>query len=300
MSAYAFYVAYDGPALTSHQMDVRDLAPALLALSDAFNEANRIVNGDKADIRLDVKGSFKTGCFGIDLVGVQGIANSIMNFFQGEGVQSVATIAGLLGFSVAGAVTGLIKVIRWVKGRKITKIEIKDKKARIFIGDDYLDTEAAVIEMLRNTRIRQALETAVYTPLQREGIDSFAFTDDVKDGMQMESVLKEEALSFHAPAIEEELLAEREYETSVQIVGLSFQEKNKWRFSDGASTFYAEIIDPTFLAKINNHRIAFAKDDILLVSMRECQKLTSDGIKTDRIVQKVVAHRAPLYSLAFR
>jgi hypothetical protein len=298
MSAYAFYVAYDGPALAANQMAVRDLAPALLALSDAFDEANKIINGDKAIIRLDVKGSFKTGCFGIDLVGIQGVARSFINFISGTEIQSVETIAGLLGFSAISTVAGLINVLRWVRNRKITKIEIKEKNARIFIGDKYIDTEEAVIEMLRNTRIRKALETAIHTPLQQDGIDSFAYTDNVKDEKAMTVIPKEDAHCFIAPPTEEELLDERIFDTTVQIVGVSFQEKNKWRFSDGISTFHAEIVDAAFISKINEHAIAFAKDDILKVRILERQKLTSTGIKTERIVQKVLSHRSAAVQLS--
>jgi hypothetical protein len=298
MSAYAFYVAYDGPALATSQMAVRDLAPALLALSDAFDEANKIVNNDKAIIRLDVKGSFKTGCFGIDLVGIQGIARSVLNFFSGDDIQSVATIAGLLGFSTGGAIIGLIDVLRWIRNRKITKIEIKEKKARIFIGDKYLDTEEAIIEMLRNTRIRKAFETAINTPLQQEGIESFAYTDNTADDKNIVIIPKEEAYCFLAPLVEEEILDEREFDTTVQIVGVSFQEKNKWRFSDGMSVFHAEIIDAMFIALINNHEIAFAKDDILKVHILEKQKLTNTGIKTERVIQKVLSHRSAAVQLS--
>lgn len=39
-------IRYDGPALSEHDMDVQDLAPALLALADIIQIANRKFNGD--------------------------------------------------------------------------------------------------------------------------------------------------------------------------------------------------------------------------------------------------------------
>jgi hypothetical protein len=63
MSQKTLHIAYDGPALDTHEMDVRELAPALLAFSDMFEEANAVLNGDRAKISLNVKGSFKTGSF---------------------------------------------------------------------------------------------------------------------------------------------------------------------------------------------------------------------------------------------
>ncbi|MBE6440990.1 MAG: hypothetical protein E7022_01495 [Desulfovibrio desulfuricans] len=64
MSQKTLHIAYDGPALDTHEMDVRELAPALLAFSDMFEEANAVLNGDRAKISLNVKGSFKTGSLG--------------------------------------------------------------------------------------------------------------------------------------------------------------------------------------------------------------------------------------------
>ena len=288
MSSYAFYVVYDGPALQGNQMDVRDLAPALLALSDAFEEANRVINGSQTEIRLDVKASFQTGCFGIDLVSTQGVLNTLANWAQGVDISSAADIATLLGFSGAG----VLHAIKWVKGRKITKITVKDGKARVYIDEDFIEVEEKVISLFRNTKIRDSFEEVITKPLSKEGIDSFGFTSGKKDLSPSCTIKKEEAEYFKAPPVEDEMLDEREYETSVQIVGISFQEKNKWRFSDGSSPFYSDIVDENFMARVNNHQISFAKDDLLKVVMQEKQKLTKDGIKTEKSILKVLSHRS--------
>lgn len=62
MSRENFYVVYDGPALANSEMDAKFLAPALLALSEAMDEANAILNGGKAKAHLKVNASFKSGC----------------------------------------------------------------------------------------------------------------------------------------------------------------------------------------------------------------------------------------------
>ena len=54
MSQSKFSVAYDGESLKNGAMDVRDLAPALLAVGELFNEANSILNGKSAEVKVNV------------------------------------------------------------------------------------------------------------------------------------------------------------------------------------------------------------------------------------------------------
>lgn len=190
-----------------------------------------------------------------------------------------------------------MQVIQWARGREIKKIEVKDRKAVIYIDDDHLKVELQVIDLLRNTHIRQAIEQAITRPLETEGIESFGVVESAEQTDKMFVITKDDAPSFRAPAVEDEQLSEREYETSLQLIGLSFQERNKWRFSDGASPFFADIADQNFLQKINSHQVVFAKDDIIRAKILERQKLTKDGIKTERSLTKVLVHRSAALQL---
>lgn len=298
MSKYAFYIAYDGPALAHSQMDVRELAPALLALSDLFDEANKVLNDGRATIRLNVQGSFKSGCFGIDLIVFQGAVKSLLSCLPGrEDIATAADIAALLGFSAIGGAGGLARLLKLLRGRKITKIEMKDGKAIVYIDNEHFETEEKVIELLRNTRIRQAFEDAITKPLKVDGIDTVGIAESADRESFAIIIEEEEAEYFMAPSIDDEELGERDYETTLQLVGLSFQENNKWRFSDGASLFHALLADPVFLKRIDAHEAVFAKGDIITALIREKQKITKDGIKTDRTIMKVLDHQSAVRQL---
>lgn len=80
----------------------------------------------------------------------------------------------------------------------------------------------------------------------------------------------------------------------LQIESAVFKDDNKWRFSDGATPFFAEISDPDFLARINSGDERFGKGDVLVVDLRRTQSISDTGLKTELAVEKVLEHRAPL------
>ncbi len=66
-------IRYDGQALAGHEMNVQDLAPALLAVSNIVQIANRKFNGDGATIRVLVDADVEQQCFQLDLSLVQSL-----------------------------------------------------------------------------------------------------------------------------------------------------------------------------------------------------------------------------------
>ena len=149
MSSMSFQVVYDGPALAGSTIDVRELAPALLAFGDVIEQANITLNSGRASIALRVNASFKSGCFGIDFSVVQSLINQALALFKEPAVVNAKELAQQLGFvasGVYGAGVGVIKVIKWLKNRKIRKIVLLDNGlARIIVDGDSLETERLTI-----------------------------------------------------------------------------------------------------------------------------------------------------------
>jgi hypothetical protein len=106
-----FSIKYDGPSLASHQMDVRELAPALIALSDLLEHANKAAYPDAGEVRVDVQGNFKGGSFGVDLIAAQTMAQQIVTLLSGSeaAAANLLGILGGLGLIGGGGVIGLIK-----------------------------------------------------------------------------------------------------------------------------------------------------------------------------------------------
>lgn len=281
-----FQLTYDGPSLESHEMDVRDLAPALLAVSDLLEEANLVIYGNSTTIQVNVKGSFKTGSFNIDFSVAQSIINQLVDLFNSDGVNAGSNILSLLGFTGVGP--GLIYVLKKLKNKKIKKIsKTEGSKVIIEVEDDKIETEEKVIQLLQNIKIRQSLDLIISRPLEKEGVNDFY----VNYSGNVTNVNKSEREYFATPVISDELLDDKVYETNLQILSISFSEGNKWKFTDGNVSFFATVKDTAFIDRVQRNEEAFAKDDILKVSLRQRQWVGDAGIKTEYEVEKIISHR---------
>lgn len=293
MKPAQFQIIYDGPALENHEMDVHDLAPALMAIGGLMEEVGNVLHGDKFKIGVSVKGSFKTGCFGIEMVATaKSLILDTIDVFNHGNTTAVLNAAGIIGLMQYSGGT-LVGFLRWLKNRKITKTAVADDGiVRVFIDDDYYDIEQAALTMLQNQKIRQAFENIISKPLARDGIDSFVIVDPANIDKPILTIDKQEAIYFIAPDPGDEKINDQTTIVSLQIVNASFAEGNKWRFTDGLTTFYAEILDDDFLKRVNDSEEVFAKNDILKAKVKLVQWLTGKGMKSEYFVLEVIDHRS--------
>lgn len=288
MSYAKFQIIYDGPALTDSLMDVRDLAPALLALGDSIEEANFALNRKKSSISLKVNASFQSGCFGIEFDVIQGTLDQALSLFTDNGISTAKEIVELLGFASSPFI-GLLGLLRWLKGRKPDEIIlIEHNQVKVICDNKTLVTEQKTIELYRHYKLRQALEKAVVEQLNKEGINSVAFKTAGKDDFI--TVSKSESQWFKATVDEENLGSDINTYT-LQIITVSFKGDNKWRLSDGNNTFFATITDESFLKKVDHGEEKFASGDLLKVKLKKRQWLANGQIKAEQEIIKVMEHR---------
>lgn len=292
-----FSIKYDGPALASHQMDVRELAPALMALSSLLEEANREIYPDGDEVRVQVKGSFKGGSFGVDLIALQSIKDQIVSLLTGPEASAVSNLFGILGGVglVGGAYAGLIQLIKWLNGRKPTSVtQMGDHlivEATLFESTESIEVSLMAGKLYKSRVVRQSL-AKVLKPLEREGIDIFAAG---RDG-QSETVIEKDDLTAFTDAAQEADVASDNTMSRVlvQVESAVFKDGNKWRISDGAATFHAAMDDTDFTDRIDAGLERFGKGDVLVVDLRRVQLITDNGLKSEWSIVKVHEHREPL------
>ncbi|WP_428491786.1 hypothetical protein [Rhodopila sp.] len=287
MSRAEFTIAYDGPALREHAMDVRDLAPAMLGLGQLFDAANTILNGDIARVKVQVKAT-EPGCFQITFEVIQTVGEHLMALLTGPGITAANNLVGLLvGVPTMGV--GLIGLIKRFKGGELDKVEpLPENIVRLISGTEQIDVPTALLRLYQDIAVRTAAQKVIEEPLRKEGINSFEVREKTREIVR---VTESEASYFAKPHIPDATLVDDTRVTAFSIISLAFKEDNKWRLNDGTNAISAAIEDAGFLSKVDTNQISFSKGDILLCKVRVVQKQTDGGLKTEYTVVQVIEHR---------
>jgi len=287
-----FRLTYDGPALENHEMDPRELAPALLAMADLLESSARVLYGDKARVNVNVKGSFKTGSFNIDFVTSVQWLQTVRDMFAGSEATAIANASAILGALGILGKKGLFPLLKWLRSRVITRIEVAEPNAkgkpnaRIYVGEEFFETEVDTIDLLRDVGVRKATEH-VLAPLEKPGIEVFALGQGKAVNV---TVRNSELPSFTSPPPEEVLIIDDVRDMAFSIVSLTFKEDNKWRLSDGHSVISATISDSRFLHAVQHDLESFSKGDSLVCRVRVRQWQTASGTRTEYEVVDVTRH----------
>lgn len=116
MAETSFEVRYDGEALRDGRMPVRELAPALLALSQLFSEASQLLYPSNEPVALEIQAT-REGSFIVDLVlhAVGSSWDQLSHMDAGEDATALVLFKEfVIGDSIDFSLFGLVQ---WLKGR---------------------------------------------------------------------------------------------------------------------------------------------------------------------------------------
>ena len=300
MSAETIQLAYDGEALRTGAMDVRDLAPALLAIGKICERANAVLNEDRAEVSVKVRSDFKTGSFELHIDVSQSLIETAKLIFthkdQITTAKELLEIIGLVAGGVSVSSVGLFKLIKWLKGRKAIKTIILESGAtRIYVDNStnidnsinlHIDVIPGVVSLYNDKEVMEAA-LGIVKPLESEGIDTL----EVREKNCTFDIIKQEDLpSFTnlSSAVPELPLVETERDAAFVVIKPSFEDDLKWMFSDGEARFSASMMDVNFLDKLSNRQISFTKGDVLVVRLSSKSFQTTTGIRTEHKILEVI------------
>jgi len=291
-------VAYDGEGLRTGSMDVRDLAPALLAIGDLLQSSNRVLNGSNASLAVKVRSDFEAGSFQIYFELVQSMASQAHMFVTGDQLNSASDIARYVGLILMGAPPGilsLLQLIKMLKGRK-PRVEktLPGGMVQLSFGDNaHADVKIEVITLLSDPQVQRAAAD-VMKPLRSEGVEKF----EVREGKRVIEEFTRADLSSFAepePIIQELKNVDEKRVLALKVIKPSFEDNLAWLFSDGGDGRISAIMqDHEFLARVERREISFTKGDVLRVEMHSRSYLSGDGnLRTENRIAHVLEVMIP-------
>lgn len=282
---------YDGEGLKNHEINPRDLSVAILGFDGVLNEANKTLNSNKTKIQVKVRSNLEAGSFKINFRIDQNLIEKVSDLLTSQNMEATINAGTLIGF-----LYGLWKLIKFLKNRKPTKRYEKDGLIIIEINDEKFETKKEVIRLYENWQLRRCLEEMV-SPISKEGIDLCLIKLEKNDDFC--DLKKEELDYFKCPPAKEVMIDEPvKFNTNLNIISLSFKDKNKWYVNDGQSTFYVTIEDLDFLRRIDEN-VEFGKGDILKVLIRREQFLSEEQkLRMEYFIEKVLEHKKPYQQMS--
>lgn len=277
-------IRYDGPALSGHEMDVQDLAPALLALADVIQIANRRFNGNHADIKVLVNADVEQRCFMIDISLVQSIFEQAKTLLGTESAKTAKEIAEWVGI-LGGGATGLFQLLKFLRSSKengaALHIESDGSGNVIITGNG--NTVIVPQQVYHLAQEPKAVEKvkAVMRPLEKEGYDTLAFLEGEKEVFE---VTKAEARGIEAlpaqPLSELPSESVSHIKGQVRIKSAQYEGNAQWSLLWNGRAINAEMVDKAadWVSGFQENQISAPPNSVLEVSMVEKAQLDAQGM----------------------
>ncbi|WEV40345.1 hypothetical protein [Lactobacillus sp. ESL0681] len=283
MAKYKFEVHYVGEAVENSSIPINDLAPSLLSLSEAFQTIQKINNPDGERLSLNISAT-KKGSFIAELFLVNGpdLIKKAMNLLNGNDSQAFLNLTQYAGIFITA-----VDTIKRIADKKIASKKEEEGQVKLKLDDETsLTIPEAVFKTYGNVEFRKQIHD-VMKPLDKSGISGIDFSHDEKIKV---SVGEKEYHNFEVPPTKEKELTDEVSEVYLQIINVAF-EHGKWKFSNGASQFFADIEDQDFLDAVTKNEQRFGSTDTLKVKMKTSQYLDTDGkLKSNYTILKVLDH----------
>lgn len=272
MSKAPLQLTYAGPEVKFGVMDAQDLGTALISVGALCRQASLSLNGRDVTVHVRVKADFKKGSFGVHFE-IQTILAMTGTLLTTEHFRAAASAAGLIR-NIFGS-GGLIDLLKRLRGNKDPKIStLPDGRVKINVDGDHnhIVVNQNIFALANDPAARKAVAAAV-RPLSKKGVNSLA----VKSGLKVLQTVKKNEVEYLSSNVPEDPLTPAEKDTDsgvtrlayLNIVKLSFKQRNKWSFSDGSGgNLVAQIEDQAFIDRIDRHEYSFGKGDQLKVYLR--------------------------------
>lgn len=267
---------YEGPALEDGQMDVYQTSANMIAFTEFMIAAVKETYGDAAQAKAEVAG-FEQGSFVTNLVfSVGGSAATIF---------SALTPAQLLE-----VVKGAFELWKHLKGSPPAAVSQTGPQLTVTNNNgQILNVQTESFTLVMNSKAADAADRFVRQALEQEGVNQLSLGSEQKPIVQVSA----NEAAYFVPVAATVPVSDNTNKMILTVVSPVFQDGNKWRFSDGGSSFAASILDGDFLMRVDKGVERFGKGDVLEAVVRIVQTRSGQKVSVEREVVQVLRHINP-------
>lgn len=267
-------LSYHGTAVDEGRLDLYSAAANMIAFSDFVTVAGKAVYGPNVEMKAEV-GGFRAGSFVTDV------------YFQLV-LPSMALLPAVNIQEVVKTIKDSLDVWKHLKGSPPKAVEARGDGDNITVTNNNGDTiivNRPSLTVVMSPESTDAVERFIGVALAQQGIDSLQIKSAKK---AIAKVVDSDAL-YYTSVTANVPVTDNEFDYALTIEAAAFKDGHKWRFSDGGASFFAEIVDTDFLARVDQGE-PFAKGDALRVRMRLEQSRQGQELTTIRTIVKVFDH----------
>ncbi len=290
-------IRFDGPALANHEMDVHQLAPALLALGDLCRIANDAVNSDISSVKVLVRADVEQKCFQLQMDLVQTLFERLTTLIEEDDIKSAKELlewVGIIGGSAMGTAASLFGLYKFLSRKpKEDVVSVTHDNSLGMTTYVYGDNIQYVVpsEVDRIAQHPRALRNvrSLVAPLLEEGYETLEFE---RSGKPEVLFTKEEAKKI-VELSETEISFDREgeivsvFRASVKVRKAIMEGDAAWGINYRAAVD-AKMIDREWLEDYQAGRIPLPPQSKLIVEMRETVFLNEDGIEIRKPTYEII------------
>lgn len=282
---HIFTLSYDGESTKGHTISADVLGQSLISMASLITQADKILNGEQAQPRVDVKAN-KEGSFAVEFIA----------WLSAGGID----VLGTIGVSAGGATafgSSLLATLKTLKNRNIAHVVInKDdpSKSHIVLDDhDQVPCTLEIAKLIQSHVVRTEVDNIFRKPILKDPTAAVKVISDLGGASQTQLVTHDDAILLKAPpkkSLQEEIISTEI--KNVFFVQVNLESRNGWKAKiQENEEFSVKMDDINFIDRINLKKDFPVKGELFEVELETIIRSLDGKERTSYRITKVRRHR---------
>ena len=263
-------IAYTGSAVTGGVMDAREFTQALTGLYHLFEHADKLVNGGKRDVSVQVHSTFKDGSFDFLLLLAEHVPHIVNNLGMAVDVEDLPNWQRVLKYlGMFRRHGGLLYLYHWLRGQKPADATPTNGGKISLVREDgeTMDVSKEEYSLYIDPGIRKSVRKLVSPVYKNDGIDGIEVRPP--EGGEFVARVDWQVVRYYHDFENIDMSKPQESEVRLYLVTVQLEGDGKWAFRHGGKGIIkAKMLDKKFSQKMDKNE-RFARGDMIRANIRE-------------------------------